>query len=84
MIYDHKTAMISRLKYLEKLCYLNNAEKLISEYTNLQSECLILRNSILKFRITKHEESLEKARTRLEKISIREKQVLNNILISIL
>ncbi|MDP4145984.1 MAG: hypothetical protein Q8936_16095 [Bacillota bacterium] len=83
MIYNHKTVMIQRLKYLEKLNYIKNADKFIKDYIDLESQSLNLRHDILKVIITRSDKVLDRARTKLEPISIREKQVLSDILYSI-
>lgn len=83
MLFDHKVAMLLRLKYLEESRYLDKSEYIINFYNMLQSECLILRNMIIKYNLTNDIKIFDRAAKKLEIISDMERKALNVLLNSI-
>ena len=83
MLFDHKVAMLQRLKYLGDSNYLDNTEYISDLYTLLRNECHMIRNMILKSRYTNDTKIYTEAIKKLAIISNTEKKALNALLDSL-
>lgn len=83
MIYEHKVAMITRIKFLHQNGYLNNFNHNKNYYEILQQECLIIRTLIIKYGLTNDINIIDKLIKKLEQVSTIEKEALYALLNSI-
>ncbi|MCX8132096.1 MAG: BtrH N-terminal domain-containing protein [Clostridia bacterium] len=83
MLYDHKTIMLQRIKYLEKSNYLSSTEQLTNAYSELQTQCLSIRNKIIKALLLEDVSILEKSLNKLKMISEKEKWAMETMLNSL-
>jgi len=80
LLYDHKTAMKMRIRFLEERNYLTNLSVLSNSYDKIYDLSLILRNLAIKFNITNDKNILLKILTNLETIKDLEITILSNLL----
>ncbi|WP_042159234.1 hypothetical protein [Paenibacillus gorillae] len=81
ILLDHKKTMVEIMKYLLKKDLVHDS-KYLNDFVTIQSSCEILRNIILKYRITKQKRLLEKAIYYLENIREYERRTLHELLLN--
>jgi dTMP kinase len=76
---DHKKCMQLKFKFLEENNIIKN-EKTSVEFENLSNDLIVLRNYLLKYRITKNMVILDKIKPLYEKIKNNEKKALDEFI----
>ena len=65
--WEHKKVMVELIKYLNKHKY-ESYDEAVVYYTNIEKACLILRNKVLKFNMTKDYKILESFKQSINKV----------------
>ncbi|SDM33257.1 hypothetical protein SAMN05428961_11432 [Paenibacillus sp. OK060] len=80
LIWEHKKIMMLRLQYMANLGYLKHTDEAIVKYVDLEKQSMILRNTVIKYNVTKSSSLLNKIEAELEKILRQEKSCLEELL----
>lgn len=80
VIVDHKTLMLSRIKYLADNQLLSNANTIYQEFEQILHEAILLRNLAIKSFVTGNKEGVKKIINKIPQIVNKEKNVLEKLL----
>lgn len=80
-LWEHKSCMLGRIKYLIDQNYLKNSDNLYKNYQQIESEALIVRNKIVKMIISGNPHLIENVKCQLNKLSKDEYALLSNLLL---
>jgi len=77
---DHKTLMLMRIKHLSECKYLSNANLVYDGYKEIEKQTLVLRNTVIKYVLSKNEKTIKSAMDLIPRIKIKEQQVIETFL----
>lgn len=80
LLYEHKKTMVSRLEYLTEKKYINTKNDFISIFMNFKKDALKLRNSLIKYNISKDKMLLNTVIDTLQKMYKGEKETIEELL----
>lgn len=76
LLYEHKKAMVSRLKYMEANNYINDCQYLHENYKIIENKSLVMRNIQLKYSATSDNNYLYNIIDMLSEMELKEKELL--------
>lgn len=80
VLWDHKTVMVSRIKFLGENQYLRNADSFYQSYREIARESLIVRNLLIKMLFLGNDTKIKSMQMRLTQIAATEREVLLRML----
>jgi hypothetical protein len=83
VLFDHKSLMLMRIKYLSDIGYLKDSESIYKNFEDIKRKSLILRNLVLKGMISECERSLAHSIELISKIACAEKKVIEDLIANI-
>jgi len=79
-LFDHKHIMKKAIEYMNNHGYIKNGNDLYQTLNNLEEDCIIIRNKILKYNINNNIDILIDVRKKLLKVIGNEKKIFTDIL----
>jgi len=79
-LHSHKVIATKRLFFLEEKGYIKDINKLLPIFEEIEKECLIMENVLIKVHITKNKGALDRIRKRLEYVREIETIALNELI----
>ncbi len=80
ILWEHKKVMIERIKFMEMHGYIRKGKYPISLYYNIEKEVLILRNKLIRYKITEETKILKDILNAIDRITLYEKNAIELLL----
>jgi hypothetical protein len=80
VLWEHKKCMLSRLEYLNQIRVIERFDYFYGFYQKLENDCLILRNSLVKYSLKEDPQILEKIMKSLQEIKQQESVIIEEML----
>lgn len=80
ILWDHKKIVLSILEFLHKKGYLIKSDYFYNEFVLLERKCLILRNVLLKYKVSNNKILIDRVVILLREIYKKEKYLLKNLI----
>ena len=85
VLYEHKSVMLSRIKYMGNNNFLNNYLVLYNKYVEIKNNCLVIRNFMIKSTISNNNKKiLKKVKLLLSETKINEYNIIKDLLANII